>query len=65
MPDLRLNEKVFDENAIMDEKERERMAEQFALVTQEMIDKLPEEIRKDIKTAQEEIIKLEEKLELY
>ena len=30
-----------------------------------MIDKLPEEIRKDIKVAQEEIIKLEEKLELY
>ena len=49
----------------MDEKERERMAEQFSLVTQEMIDKLPEEIRKDIKVAQEEIIKLEEKLELY
>ena len=41
------------------------MAEQFSLVTQEMIDKLPEEIRKDIKVAQEEIIKLEEKLELY
>ena len=44
MPNIQLSDKIHN-SELMSEKERERMAEQFSLVTQEMIDELPEEIR--------------------